>query len=497
MDAVNHRYLAQSLVDASSIAVKLVLILEAGCPPFAIVFVEVLGTCDRIGICRKRTACDAATLSPIRGNVMNNGISLLVFSWLLGFAVFGYLQLSKGAIRCAYGLFMIHFVLCGLPLLLDVLFGMPQYRGQPGLSLASSDSNTFYVYCLYVSFVPLLWTFTAISSSQCKDRAGADLSRVPRGFGHFGTLTNSAILILPIILVIASPKPELYLTYGMIATTILPDNIINHHSLISASVLVGLLSIAGILLNTKKLNVPIVGSCVLLTGVYIWVNGKRHIVFASLLVYLYVGLVRGALRGRSLVISCLALGLIMGSYSEWYQTYIRKDIIAIGDPDEKYTNKRIDYGRDAVIKFTIYCELKGESMKILDYRGQSVLFNVLFFVPRKWMPEKPWPYAQYLTASIYFTRTVGSLGYSMTTSWLEEAIANFGWAGVVLGPLVLSGVCRLADFTTSRSTQGLGILVASLLLAVHLAAFIVLALLWIGILLKEGCSQRKGSIRCA
>jgi len=428
---------------------------------------------------------------------MNNGINLLVFSWLLGFAVFACFQLSKGVIRCAYVLFIVHFVLCGLPLLLDVVFGMPQYRLQPGLSLASSDSNTFYVYCLYVSLVPLLWTFTAISPSRCNDRAAADLSREPRGFGLFGALTNSVILILPIILVIASPEPELYLRYGMIATQILPDNITDHHSLIAASVLVGLLSIAGILLNTKKLNVPIVGSCVLLTGVYIWLNGKRHLLFESLLVYLYVGLVRGALRGRSLVISCVASGIVMGAYNEWYQIYIRKDIIIMVDQEDKYATQRIDYGRDAVIKFTIYCELKGGSMKILDYRRQSVLFNFLFFVPRKWMPEKPWPYAQYLTASIYFMRTVENIGYGMTTSWLEEAIANFGWAGVVLGPLVLSGVCRLADFTASRSTQALGILVASLLLAVHLIAFMVVALLWIAILFKEGFTQRKGSISCA
>ena len=416
---------------------------------------------------------------------MDNGINLVVFSWLLGFAVFACLQLSKGVIRCVHILYIVHFVFCGFPLLLDVIFGMPQYRNEPGYSLASSDSDTFYVYCLYVSFVPLLWTFTAMNPSRCMDRAGAELSRVPRGFGRFGALTNFAILILPIILVIASPRPEVYLTYGMIATEqVVSEEIIKHDTLVTASEFLGLLSIAGILLNTRKLNVRIVGSCILLTCIYVWLNGKRNSLFESLLVYLYVGFARGALRGRRLVICSVAIVIFMCIYSIFYQSYIRRDILDFSDPDDKYTNIRIDYGRDAVIKFTLYCELKGGSMRILDYRGQSVLFNFLYFVPRKWNPEKPWPYAQYLTAAMLFTNTP-PIDWSMTTSWLEEPIANFSWAGVLIGPLCLSIICRLADHTPNRSTQGIGILVGSLLLAVQLSAFMVLALIWCAIVVKE------------
>jgi len=174
----------------------------------------------------------------------------------------------------------------------------------------------------------------------------------------------------------------------------------------------------------------------------------------------------------------------MSIYSAFYQSYIRRDILDFSDPDDKYTNIRIDYGRDAVIKFTLYCELKGGSMRILDYRGQSVLFNFLYFVPRKWNPEKPWPYAQYLTAAMLFTNTP-PIDWSMTTSWLEESIANFSWAGVLIGPLCLSIICRLADHAPNRSTQGIGILVGSLLLAVQLSAFMVLALIWCAIVVKE------------
>jgi hypothetical protein len=116
-----------------------------------------------------------------------------------------------------------------------------------------------------------------------------------------------------------------------------------------------------------------------------------------------------------------------------------------------------------------------------------VLFNFVFFVPRSMWANKPWPYAQYLTAAMLFRNSPEYIGWGMTTSWLEEAIANFSWAGVLIGPLLLSLVCRLSDQSSNRSTQAVGILVGVLLLAVQLSAFMLLALLWSGMVMKERC----------
>ena len=68
----------------------------------------------------------------------------------------------------------------------------------------------------------------------------------------------------------------------------------------------------------------------------------------------------------------------------------------------------------------------------------------------------------------------------MTTSWLDEAIANFSWLGMLLGPLVPGLVCAIGDRRRSSGARSLTLLVASLLLTVNLVAFMSIAVLWVG-----------------
>ena len=418
---------------------------------------------------------------------MVNLVNLLVFFWLLGFAVFSGVQLSKRNIKCIYFIYIIHFMFCGFPLFLDVLLGPPEYREQPGYAIACSDMPTFYIYCSYVSFVPVLWSFTAIGSSSFTPTTCDYYCNTTPHFGFFSILTYCAALFLPFLLVAASPEPEQYLTYGMIAIKRLPQNIIDHHGYVAASTLIGLLGIAGILLRARRINIILLGISTCLTLCFVWIDGKRAIVTMAMLIYLYVFLARGCLRGRRLFTACSISLLFLMVYSGYYQNVVRNEVIGLIDYNDKYENVRIDYGRDAVIRFTIYSELHHEYF--LDYRGQSVLFNFVFFVPRSMWPNKPWPYSVYLTAAMLFRNSPEPIGWGMTTSWLEEAIANFSWAGVLIGPLLLSLVCRLGDQTSNRSTQALGVLLGALLLAVQLSAFMPLALLWISMVLKERCMK--------
>jgi hypothetical protein len=100
------------------------------------------------------------------------------------------------------------------------------------------------------------------------------------------------------------------------------------------------------------------------------------------------------------------------------------------------------------------------------------------YVPRALWPEKPYPYAVYFTSALFLIPPQ-SLGWGMTTSWLEEAIANFSWFGFLLGPLVPALICRIGDSRQNVIAGSLTILVSSLFLAVQLAAFAPLFILWI------------------
>ena len=147
--------------------------------------------------------------------------------------------------------------------------------------------------------------------------------------------------------------------------------------------------------------------------------------------------------------------------------------------DLLYNNFRIDLGRDDVIKLAIYAELNPNRVQILDYSGQSLWFNCVCFIPRSLYPDKPWPYAVYVTSAHLMHTRARPLGWTMTTSWLDESIANLSWAGMAIGPALFPIICRLGDRSSSRLTQILTILVGSLFLVVQLIAFLPLFALWI------------------
>ncbi len=59
-----------------------------------------------------------------------------------------------------------------------------------------------------------------------------------------------------------------------------------------------------------------------------------------------------------------------------------------------YSIMRLNFGRDHAVIAAISNQISDKPM--LEYPGQSLLFYVLFFIPRKWFPIKPWPYSNIL-----------------------------------------------------------------------------------------------------
>jgi hypothetical protein len=146
---------------------------------------------------------------------------------------------------------------------------------------------------------------------------------------------------------------------------------------------------------------------------------------------------------------------------------------------ELYDNLRIDFFRDSRVEMSVFAMLHPERMQIVEYPGQTLLFDALFFVPRSVWPDKPWPYAVYFTSSMLSIYPPRSLGWGMTTSWLDEMVANFGWWGLLAAPLSLLAACRLGDSFRWPTLSLLTSLVVVLFLALQLAAFLGVFALWI------------------
>lgn len=397
-------------------------------------------------------------------------INIITALILLAIAVDASWRVLSDRSRSVHLLSIVHFVFCGLPLLLDAFIGKPAYTW-PGFRNASDDAVTAMIYCGCVLVQPVIWTVLGTRSKVC-----THVVRQPRKNDKFLRRWKAALhvfLVLPVILVAFAPDPSVYLSYAVTLTESANPDVLQYHDTIANATLLSILAAAGLVLGAERVRSMslYVMPWVLAAA---WLNGKRHIVLVALISIALALFRRRALTRRQ----CVALALVtiggFSAYSSFYQNTFRSfdDI----ENSRHYESLRIDFGRDHDVKLAIFSYIY-ETRPILDYAGQSILFDLTAFVPRTMWPEKPWPFAQYMTsAALGITRQ--NLGWGVTTSYLDEAIANFGFWGLLIGPAALALFCRIGDSCGDSMVSLLTSVIGCLFLAVQLPAFMIPCIAW-------------------
>ncbi|MBN1587261.1 MAG: hypothetical protein JW937_07515 [Candidatus Omnitrophica bacterium] len=415
------------------------------------------------------------------------------FLWLLVLAIFAGQQIIKGRRHSVYFVLPVFFMFCGLPLFLDEIFGRPGYLNKPGFALASADETTGIIYCLYMALVPVILL--------CFGKPKLKMSGATTNSGYAPRGNRSAkqkktrtwiicwmVLLSPIVLVCLSPLPAEYLTFS--DTLRFSDSYDEFHTYVTlASNLAALAGAYLIAVSTPRVpgRWPRLGTLAAVTVfmlLAVWIHGKRNIVVIMAVLALMALHHRGLLKGVRAAVLIVASLIVVFGYSFFFQVHTERVSTTW------YENVRMDFGRDDAIKMTLFAELNPEVMRILEYRGQSLVFLVVSYVPRKLWPEKPLPYAQYFTSALFLS-SPRMWGWGMTTSWLEEAIANFSWLGMLLGPLCIALVCRAGDASGSVLGRILTPLVACLLMLVHAIAFFPLLLLWFYVSVTDSFRNHK------
>ena len=376
-----------------------------------------------------------------------------------------------------------------LPLGFDHFFGFPNYEFK-GFALAQTSVETRYVYCLYLWLVPPLWWFFGRRRLQYGPLNTLIRSEV------MGILRSRRTLLyglvgLPFFCLPFLPDVEAYFQYASFTfkSAEARESIKAQHQVVEITTFVS--AVVAVILLTITPRRRWLPSMVLVFIVMVdcWLNGKRYIVGICAFIYL------GSLwygdrlsKTKAVLVSC-GIVLFFAAYSFTYQLQRHKEETAVFD---QYQNFRIDYGRDDVTKLTLYSLLHPERMQILEYPGQSLLFNATMFVPRSLWPDKPLPYAQYVTAAA-LGRQAGIYPGGFTTSWLEEALANFYWLGLLFGPFLFVVVCRFGDSAQNTMATVMTSLSAVLFLTVQLTAFLSLAVFWV--LLTLWCKKIASQMR--
>jgi len=406
--------------------------------------------------------------------------NLATFMFLALWALLAVRAIARGERHAILFVIVVHFVFCGLPLLTDVVIGQPSYRSYPGFYEASRDPATSYIYCAFVAFCSPFWWWAGRRRESRRDNSTKSEQRRPPS--RWLRIGLRAIAVSPVVVLALVPDPLGTLRYfsgirdAVGAEGEGPVSMI--YELLRASTTLSVLACAGLFLLYRRVNLVTLLLTPAMVGLSIWLHGKRSIIAIVIALLGYVLWDKGYLRGTRLLAMGTAGAIVFALFSYWHLSSFRGFDLTDRGTTAYYERARFDFGRDDVIKLAIFNELGGESTRTLEHRGQSFLFYATVYVPRLFWPDKPWPYAVYVTASA-LALPREPIGWGFTTSVLEEPIANLGWIGLLVGPLLLTGVCRLGDSCAESWILLLTIMVAILFLSVQLVAFGPLMLCWV------------------
>lgn len=361
-------------------------------------------------------------------------ISMLVVTTLIAYRSFVRVTGRHKWSMSDFGVLLLYFFQC-LPIAADYVLGTPQYKSWLyEFEMAAGHEGVAIIYDLYV--VSLFVALFLVSRSHNRNQGPASPSmkilQIPAWMLWI-------LLILPYIIIIFGGKASHYVIYASNAGRGLESSFTG---ILSAFLILAIIA-SQLLYFGKPSSLGRLILLVLYSFSLIWISGKRYIISTIVFCFFFL-YVASPFRGKSII--KLKMGILVGivallGYSAYYITNIK--VTTDGFWETTYAAMRIDFGRDDVVKFTIWKEYFQDE-HILEYPGQTILSTLLMVVPRSIYPSKAYPHYRYLTAALY-NKTLLDIPAGMTPSVLEMFIANFHWFGIPICIIFLIWFCRQAD----------------------------------------------------
>ena len=368
-----------------------------------------------------------------------------------------------------------------IPMICDLVYSRPNYESWSwGFIKSHKDPTTEIIYCVVISYITYMFHYfqKKHTVSNLFDDLKMNSSKI-----SFLLLFLLSIIIIYVIMQIDGESLKSILTYNMRHQRRENDTIVKN----IAFAIIGL-ALVYICIEPKVrvLILKIIYMFPILTFACL-LNGKRTSVFMCVVGLLMILIVKHVIKKKVTLILIVGISLsLLAIYVSFYNDSVTEEADA-------YLSYRINYGRDDTLKMTIYSELYDDG--ILEYRGQTLLYYLTFYIPRNVWNTKPYPYATYLTAYLCNLGEVRNLGWNMTTSIFDEFLSNFGWLGLLLVPFIINkcikGIMKRNKGILGMSIVFLGLLDVVMLIAVQASAFLILYLLLILLIIVYDRKEKK------
>lgn len=375
---------------------------------------------------------------------------------------------TSSGVLIVYSLF---FAICVLPLVFDHLLGLPDYtiynlHGRyHGFIISYNDQVTRYLYCGFL----LLAQYIIIREGNVKlvFKREKNYQKIRNEYDFEDQFAKGQLdqkmriasiflALLPIIIAGIFGPTNILIRFGW-RDFHLYDSVIESSWFSFAekfSYLGVTSSVILLLLKYDKQGAQFFFLRILACAslyLNICIESKRSIIFFAVVIILAVLLYgRGVAFKRLFFYAGMAIIFII-LYSVYIKTTARNYIGFEGI----YTSLRTDMFRDDTIKFTIYSVLHPDEVHILDFPFQSYLTQIryFFFITIlvgivKMIPLPGIGFNRYLSSALIGASL--SEGYSyMTTSIFDESIANFGFLGFLLSPLLCRIIAKKIDTSSN------------------------------------------------
>lgn len=347
-----------------------------------------------------------------------------------------------------YLIYILFFVFYVFPLFLDCFFMPPVYSDWlgRGFKVAAEDTVTRTIYdiaIIYTQIVILFWDRSKDTRICVRDVIVSNKNEGTSGtyfFLWFG-------MIVPTVFA-AFASSHKFILYTLQWREYYNAALVSRYTYCEKLSYIGVACSLTLLFYVKSKTVfrMIIQKilCIVFLYTSICIEGKRSIIFFSVLIILLI-MIPG-LRDKAMTLKerkrkifrLIALASIALLAMVAFTLFVK--IINRGynpeDLNELYTAIRIDFLRDDRARLAIYSLIYPERIKMLEYMPQTFLSNGTAFFPIDYILYKnniSYPsYAQFLTSAL--------LGYEhsavMTPALYAEMISNFSIIGCIIMPFL-------------------------------------------------------------
>lgn len=359
----------------------------------------------------------------------------------------------------------------------------------PYMYLALTDDTVSVVYDI---FVVVCTMFLYYHSNKFKkyDNFKIVKQNIPLiKYRELITKISFIICLIPIIVCFFSPDPSVYTVfanYQVISYNEFDPAYIYHKYIVSTVVYFAFFSVLAYYIydgNFKEVF------SFLFTCIITWINGKRTIGIILLLLICAIDILKWDKKDTSklnkILFKCFLFLLVIVGYYMLYNFITNKANFA-----DNYLLYTIYFSRLCNVKISIYDILYTNNM--LNYPGETILFNLLFFIPRAIWETKPLPFFTQFTSYTFFGKpNIVLPNMQFQVNIWSEFISNFGLLGVFINLLFIKNIIRISEQSQKEYIVLFG---TSFILLYMIYGFeslvLIIYLLWIVMLLTHNIIKR-------